>query len=167
MNWFDPKFRKNKMRYVLQCALITLIIALVLWILDALSDAAIVAALGASSFIAFTMPHRAVSRPRYLIGGYVTGIASGAMANAASKLLAFLTEKPIDGPPEVFFAALAAGTAIFIMVAMDFEHPPAAGIAMGLVFNACNPASILVVVAGIVILTTVKTLLRPILIDLL
>ncbi len=58
MRIIDKKFRRNVPRYILQCALATLIIAIVLVFLDVLTHTATVAALGASSFIAFTICQR-------------------------------------------------------------------------------------------------------------
>ena len=66
MKVFDEKFRGNKARYILQCILATLSVLIVLLSLDAMANAVIIAALGASFFIAFTMPEAQVSRPRFL-----------------------------------------------------------------------------------------------------
>lgn len=69
MKIFDSKFRSNKTRYTLQCVLAACAVCIVLLLLNAMSDTAIIAALGASAFIAFTMPQVDASKPRFLIGG--------------------------------------------------------------------------------------------------
>ena len=66
MKVFDEKFRGNKARYLFQCILATLSVLIVLLSLDAMANAAVIAALGSSFFIAFTMPEARVSRPRFL-----------------------------------------------------------------------------------------------------
>lgn len=94
MKVFDEKFRNNKVRYILQCILATLSVLIILLILDAVSNAAVIAALGASSFIVFTMPEAQVSRPRYLVGGYLVGICAGCFCHYVS-LVPLLRQVPI------------------------------------------------------------------------
>ncbi|KYK20532.1 hypothetical protein AYK21_05980 [Thermoplasmatales archaeon SG8-52-2] len=67
MRLFDRKFRKNIYRYLFQCALATLTILAVLFFLDALSETAIIEALGASAFVVFAIPNSYSSDPRRLI----------------------------------------------------------------------------------------------------
>ena len=167
MQFIDPKFRKNEGRYVLQSLLATLALVVVLAILDAISDAAIVGALGASSFIAFTMPYKHVSEARYLVGGYAVGVISGVACYYASVLLGLSSTTVFGASSSVVFGALAVGLAIFIMVVANLEHPPAAGVALGLVLNQCDALAIIVIIVGIVALSIVKTMMKPLLIDLL
>jgi CBS-domain-containing membrane protein len=68
---------------------------------------------------------------------------------------------------ENFFAALAVGLAIFLMVVADLEHPPAAGVSLGLVLNGYESEAVLMVIAGILSLAVARNLLRGWLIDLL
>lgn len=56
-------------RYVLQCALASMVVLALLLILDAVTQTVLIAALGASTFIAFAVPRSTVSAPRYLVGG--------------------------------------------------------------------------------------------------
>ena len=74
MKVFDDKFKTNKSQYILQSMLATSTIIVVLIILDIITDAIIIASFGASSFIAFLMPHLRVSKGRFMIGGYLVGI---------------------------------------------------------------------------------------------
>ena len=68
----------------------------------------------------------------------------------------------------VLCGALAVGLAIFVMVITDTEHPPAAGLALGLVLNeACDARVLAVVLIGILALSLAKEVLKPLLIDLL
>ncbi|MCP4649921.1 MAG: HPP family protein [PVC group bacterium] len=167
MQFIDKKFKYNKRSYIIQSLLATLSIFIVLLLLDAKTNAAIIASLGASSFIAFTVPHASNSGPRFLIGGYTVGILSGGICHYLS-LLACLQNIPIINELSyIFFASLAVGLAIFIMVITNTEHPPAAGLALGLVFNAFNHRTLLVVILGIIALSLIKTLLKPLLKNLL
>ena len=165
MLWLDPKFHDHIGRYVAQCALATLTLLFVLLVLDAEQNVAVIAALGASSFIVFTMPHATRSRPRYLVGGYIVGIVSGLLCHL---LFVGLSHLPVpQGSLHLVCAALSVGFAIFAMVTLDLEHPPAAGVALGLILNDCSVKTILVTVAGIVALSLLKTILKPVLMDLL
>jgi len=167
MKVFDEKFRSNKVRYVLQCILATLSIFIVLLILDAVSNAAIIAALGASSFIVFTMPEAKASRPRFLIGGYLVGIAAGCLCHYLS-LVPLLRQLPIIQEfSYVVFGAMSVGLAIFVMVITNTEHPPAASLALGLVLNEFNYRTVIVVLIGIISLSVIKAVLRPVLKNLL
>ncbi len=84
MRFFDKKFRKNVHRYIFQCVLATLTVLAVLVFLNVLTETAIIAALGASAFIVFTMPNTYSSDPRRLIGGYIVGIIVGIICNYIS-----------------------------------------------------------------------------------
>jgi len=167
MDLFDTKFLKNKLRYLLQCLLAALSVLVMLLILDALSNAAVIASLGASSFIAFTMPHAQVSRPRFLIGGYVVGVGAGTLCHWLSQLTSPTSLPVLQDQSYVVFAAAAVGLAIFVMVVTNTEHPPAAGVALGLVLGECRPMTVVVVLLGIIVLSILSKLLRPILRNLL
>lgn len=164
MELFDVEFRQRKLRYVLQCLLATAAVLAVLLILDALTNAAIIAALGASSFILFTMPHAQVSRPRFVVGGYVVGAAVGTLCYWLGQIP---WPAALAGHSYVAFGAMAVGLAIFVMVLTNTEHPPAASLALGLVLGEWSLLTVAVVLVGIVALSGLKKLLKPALINLL
>jgi CBS-domain-containing membrane protein len=165
MKLFDEKFRTNKVRYIAQCILVTISVLIVLLLLDAIADVVIIAALGASFFIAFTMPDKQLSNPRFLIGGYLVGIVVGSLCHYLS-LVPLLTQIPvIQKASYTVFCALSVGLAIFVMVVTDTEHPPAASFALGLVLNF-NHMAIIVALIGIISLSIIRAVLRPTLVDL-
>ena len=53
-------------------------------VLDVVTKAVIIAALGLSTFIAFTMPKAEVSKPRIMIGRYIVGIVAGCLCHYLS-----------------------------------------------------------------------------------
>jgi len=53
-----------------------------------------------------------------------------------------------------------------VMVVTNLEHPPAAGVALGLVLNNCEARTVAVVLGGIFLLTLAKELMRSFLMDL-
>lgn len=167
MELIDKKFRRNKLRYFLQCLLATVAVLVILLTLETLSNAAVIASLGASAFIAFTMPHAKVSSPRFLIGGYVVGVGAGTLCHWLSQLPCLTSLPVLTDHSCVVFAAAATGLAMFVMVITDTEHPPAAGVALGLVVGECRPVTVVVILLGIIVLATLRMLLKPILKNLL
>jgi len=165
MKLLDEKFRTNKVRYIAQSILATLSILIVLLSLDVITDVAVIAALGASFFIAFTMPDKQVSKPRFLIGGYLVGIAVGSICHYLS-LVPLLSQIPaIQKASYIVFCALSVGLSIFVMVVTDTEHPPAASLSLGLVLNF-NHMAIIVALIGIKSLSIIRAVLKPTLLDL-
>ena len=163
----DQKFAENKFRYIAQCILTTLALLPILMILDIFSSLTVIASFGASSFIAFTMPHAQVSRPRFMIGGYIMGIIAGTSCHGLSKLIVYSNHIVLESNADIIFSALAVGLAIFLMVITDTEHPPAAGIALSLVMNEWNMLIVSVILLGILLISSLKALLKPSLINLL
>jgi hypothetical protein len=167
MRIIDKKFKHNVARYILQCALATLTILIVLVFLDVLTQTAIIAALGASSFIAFTMPAHDASKPRFLIGGYLVGISVGCFCHLLSLspwMASLFVSLRISS---IVCGALSVGMAIFLMVITDTEHPPAASVTLGLVLNQWDHLTIVSILCGIILVSTLKWLLKPVLKNLL
>lgn len=161
MKLFDEKFLQKKSQYVLQTVMTILVMIVVLALLRSLANSAIIASLGATTFIAFGMPHAKSAKPRYLLGGYTVGIVVG----TTLKLLAmtpFIKSIPAEYKIEdVFFAALAVGLSMFLMVITNFEHPPACGLALGILLNDFSFWVLFVVIVGVTMITTIKTILKP------
>ena len=111
----------------------TFTILLFLVFLDVLKNNAIIAALGASVFVVFTMPLEYTAGARPMIGGYFVGVVSGVSCKLISE--SNLIPSPTPAANTILFASIAVGIAIFLMVITNTEHPPAAGIAIGLVLN--------------------------------
>ena len=172
MRIFDKNFRPHIMRYLLQCLLATAAFIVVLLVLDVRVHPAAVGALGASTCIAFTLPLMHVAQPRYLIGGYFVGVVVGvAMSLLHGALLEhwpglITTDTGFDASL-VLMCGLTVGTTIFVMVITDTEHPPAAGVAVGLVVNEWNILTIIVILGAVAALCGLKRLLRPLLRNLL
>lgn len=168
MKFFDEKFLENKTRYILQCFLAIIAIFWVLFVLDIISDGIVIASLGASSFIAFTMPKTQSARPRFLIGGYCVGILTGSLfdrlQHTASSVLYLPTEHQSS---KAIFGALAIGSAIFVMVITNTEHPPAAALSLSIVLGGFHFHTILVALIGIISLCATKKILSKYLINLL
>ncbi|MFH1459573.1 MAG: HPP family protein [Candidatus Omnitrophota bacterium] len=138
----------------------------VLMLLDIKSNAAIIASLGASAFIAFTQPDEQRSQPRFLVGGYIVGIISGCICYGISQIMLIQNIHFFGTFLMLFFSAFAVGLSMFLMVITNTEHPPATGLALGLFLNGCQFRSIMVILIGIIALSIVKKILKPFLTNL-
>jgi len=167
MRILDSNFKTNAGRYLLQSLLAAVIIFIVLLLVGKVFDMVVVASLGASTFISFTMPQSNPSRPRFLIGGYVVGSICGILMNYFCKYL-FSMDMLIFGlPPNILTCALAVGLAMLLMTVFDFEHPPAAALAMGLATDSNVWVTAAVAIACIVTISLIKTAIKRWLINLL
>ena len=158
--------RKNIRRYALQCSLAAAVVLILLMVLDAMTQTVLIAALGASVFIAFAVPRSLHSSPRCLIGGYLAGILAGSLMATLNIALEF-SDVVTAHASMVVFGALATGLAMFLMVVTKTEHPPAAALALGLVLNEWSLLTLVVVIVGVIALSICKQLILPILMDLL
>jgi CBS-domain-containing membrane protein len=163
----ENRLRKENLKsYLLQCTLAAVAVLILLLMLDAVTQTVLIAALGASTFIAFAVPRSLHSDPRHMIGGYLVGILAGGLLGTLNSTLQFDSVATAH-TMMVFFSAIATGLAMFIMVLTKTEHPPAAALALGLVLNEWDLLTLTVVIAGVVALSAFKRLVLPLLMDLL
>jgi len=168
MRIIDPNFRRHVGRYVLQCLLATATVMVLLAVMDAVEHTVMVASLGASTFIVFTTPKAKEGSTRHLLGGYAVGIAVGTAFALVHTWLTFQKGSGAEQVAVVTFGGLAVGMAIFLMVVTNTEHPPAAGVALGLVIGQNWNVTTLLGILGVILgLALLKRMLRRFLIDLL
>ncbi len=162
----DKSFLKAPKNYIIQSLLAVVAVAIILHFVGVLTQTAIVASLGASTFIVFAMPNYVTAQPRRLVGGNIVGLLSGLLC-----YYAFLTGPLGELSKNTEFmlwvaGALSVGLAIFLMTITNTEHPPAAGVALGFVVNEWTYQTIIFVIVYAVGLATIKRLLRRYLRDL-
>lgn len=166
MEIFDKSFLKSPRNYIVQSILAMITLGIILYFVEIVTHAAIVAGLGASTFIAFAMPHSITARPRRLIGGHIVGVICGLSVYALFFGGPF-EQLTLDYEPVRWFAyALAVGLAMFIMTITMTEHPPGASTALGIAISGCELGTIFFVILCVIGLTLVKRVLRPFLRDL-
>ena len=108
-----------------------------------------------------------------VIPGFLGGYLAGAAAGALCFLLRCVTPLPeqlgvVLDFPVVVFGAVAVATATFAMVVTNTEHPPAAGLSLGLaMLDEWRWLTFVAILAGVVALCFVRVLLKPVLRDLL
>lgn len=137
----DENLRRHGKNYILQPLLGAAVIMLLLLLSDFILSETIIASFGATVFIVTTMPLSKTAKPRYLVGGYVCGIAAGLLCSFAAGLLPIV--------PIAVFAGFAVGLTIFLTVMLNVEHPPAAALALVLSSKPITAAAI--AFAGILI----------------
>ena len=151
----DKKLEKETLKhYLFQSFLagISLFLALQLPFVEGF---VLIAAIGSTAFIVFAMPSSKTSRPRNVLGGH---LACGLIGLGLTAL------HPALLPIEVVIS-LGVGLAVFAMVSLDIEHPPAGGTVIFLIINPIEQSFIaLLLLASI--LSLISYLLRPYMKDL-
>ena len=156
MRFIDEKFRESPARFVIQSCLAFGAVAVIAVYLGALTNGAIVAALGASAFIVFATPEHDTAQPRRLVGGHGICIAIGLLCSIPFRLELLSRTAASVG----LIAAAAVGLGILAMTVTDTEHPPAAGNALAFAISARGTNHVLFIAGAIVCLAVIHRLLR-------
>jgi len=162
MRLLDEKFRRSPGRFLAQSFLAFAAVAVIAVYLGAITNGAVVAALGASAFIVFATPEHDTAHPRRLIGGHGICIALGSLCSIPFRFALL----PRTAASVGLLAAAAVGLAILAMTVTDTEHPPAAGNALAFAVSARGVDHLLFIAAAIVSLGLIHRLLRKWLRDL-
>jgi CBS-domain-containing membrane protein len=140
------KFKKLWKYYILQSSLSAAVLFILVLILGK-EKMVVISAMGATAFIVFAMPKTVSAQTRNVIGGHLVGLASGT-------IFCFITL------PYFLEYPLAVGLAIFLMVALDVEHPPAAGTALAVVINEVSPETFVTIMVSALVLSQCRYYLR-------
>jgi CBS-domain-containing membrane protein len=116
------EFREHWRNYFIQSLMAALVMFGILFVLS-LKDVVVMASIGSTAFIVFTMPASITAKSRNVIGGHFVGALFGS-------LCALIPHSESLSAIAVY--SFAVGLAIFSMVVLDVEHPPAAGTALGI-----------------------------------
>ena len=141
------KFKKLWKYYIFQSLLAATALFIFILVLKDESKTVVISSMGATAFIVFAMPKAVSAKTRNVLGGHLVGIASGTIFYF------------INMPYQVEYP-LVVGIAIFLMVALDVEHPPAAGTALAVVMNEVSPDVFATIMLGALILSQCRYYLR-------
>ena len=150
------RFRSLWKSYLLQSLMATLVVATVFIVLP-IEDVVIISSLGSTAFIIFTMPKSKSANPRRVIGGHVIGLVCGSLLSITPHTTLSLA---------ITAYSLAVGLSIVLMVALDFEHPPASGTALGVAIVGSSPQIVLTVLTGSIVLSIAHVFLKKYIKDL-
>ena len=155
----DPKLRRSFKNYFLQSLIATTVCGIMLISLNILIPGALVASLGASTFIVFVAPDTRAAKSRGLLGGQLIGTGIGLLCSLLLQQH-FLHELTSQRLETAIFGSIAVGLAIFLMVIIDMEHPPAAGTALSFVVAEWTFHSVLFVIGAALFLSGARWLFR-------
>ena len=163
----DQYIHSKWAHYISQCGLASLSLILILIIGDTLLRAAIVVGVASSAFTIFVIPESVAATPRKVIGGHLVAGLIGAGVSyilqiPGLEIYASETRYIVD-----IAAALSVGIGIFFMVVTNTEHPPAAGTSLGLVIYGFDWTSVVFIISSAILLSLVRIVLRPRMINLL
>jgi len=146
------KFKKLWKYYIFQSLLAAIALLIIVLVLGK-EKMLTVSAIGATAFIIFAMPKSVSAQTKHVIGGHLVGLAAGTIF--------YFTELPyyVEYP-------LVVGLAIFIMVALDVEHPPAVGTALAVVINEVTLNAFIGIMVSSIVLSQCRYYLRGYLKDL-
>lgn len=162
----NKDLRTYRKKCMLQCSMATAAVLCILIVLNPALNTVVIASLGASSFIAFTMPHANVSSPRLLVGGCIVGTIVGACCHFLATQPTLSTIPVIHGHLHELFGALSVGVSIFFMTMTKTAHPPAAGLALGFVLNEWNYITVIVIFIGIILISCIKYFFKDLMVNL-
>ena len=140
------KLKQDWTHYIFQCFLAVLSIGIIVFVIGN-EKVVIISSLAATAFICFMMPKTHSAQTRRVIGGYIVALICG----AAFRLIAL---PPVIGYPAV------VGIVMFLMVILDFEHPPAAGVAISVTINEVNLAAVAAIMISIIVISQLRYYLR-------
>lgn len=152
----DSEFKQLWPHYLIQSILAAVCVLVVLWVLRG-EELVITTSIGASSFIVFAMPKAITAKPRSIIGGYLVGLAVGAISWVIPHETLL---------PTIAVYSAVVGLTMFLMVVTDTEHPPACGIALGVAISGWSGTVTLTIVVSAAILATAHVVLARYLKDL-
>jgi len=153
-------------RVLLQSLLAAGCIGAIMLALDTLLHAAIVSSLGATTFIVFALPHSQSAQPRSVLCGYAAGAVAGILLWLAFR---FIQPKLLAAAVrgwQIGLGAVAVGTAMLLMVWTHHPHPPAAGLALGMVMGKWTVTTLAFTALAIILLCGLRQCLRRWLVDL-
>jgi len=163
----DPKFQRNYRQYIFQALLATAAMAAMLLFVDSLSTAAIAAGLGSSVVGIFINPTGATARLRAVVGGQTMALLLGSVFSFILFAGSIETFTADHSQFHALMMAVSVGLLILVMAVTDTEHPPAAGIVIGMSSREWTPEVFGAILGAVVLLGVIKLVLRRHLRDLL
>lgn len=152
--------------YFWQPILACLFMFTVLYMMSLVSSTVVLGAIGASSlgstaYILFSNPHAANARVLQVWGGYTIGIVSGLMCFYLAQFYVQRYPNSIILNMYTVWGGVAIGLSMLLMCVCQLRHPPAAGMALGLVLEPWDYPTLFVVFIAIAAVSIVKKILQP------
>lgn len=162
----NPNFTKFKKVYLFKCFVALLATLFVLTSLQLVATNAILGAIGASSlassiFIAFALPEGPAAHPKRMIGSYCFALLIGVGFYYLGSYLIIMQNFLSFSLTYELTGALAVALTMLVMVMFSLEHPPATGLALGLVIDQWRWWTLIILLFSIICIATIKHLVEP------
>ena len=157
MSLYDPKLRNNWPTYLFQSVIAGLVILLAFNLPALQGDIILVASLGSSAFLVFSLPTRVTASLKNCVFGHAWGLLAGVICFQGHQWV---------GSGETLFYAAAVTLAFLGMVGTNTDHPPAAGTALAVAMNNISWQSALWMLGMAALIAGAKTPLRGVIRDL-
>ncbi len=142
--------------YLYQSLMAMVVLFLVLLLLN-MEHVVVIASIGSTAFIIFVMPRSVSAAPRRVIGGHLIGLFCGS-------LFALIPHStPLTA---ILIYSLAVGAALYLMVVLDAEHPPAGGTALGVAITGFSFQVMIAILTSSIALSLAHRFLKRYLKDL-
>lgn len=152
----DSNFPPQWKAYIMQSSYAALSVFIITLLLS--ENPVVIASIGATAFIIFALPNNISAEPKRIIGGHFLGFFIGSCF-AVFPFMHIIIFKAI-------WFALSIGFTIFLMVILDFEHPPAAGTALGMTLVGYSLSAAIAIIISVLLLTIIGYISKPYLEDL-
>ncbi|HEG42438.1 MAG TPA: HPP family protein [Phycisphaerales bacterium] len=140
------KLKQDWTHYTFQCFLAVLSIGIIVFVLG-VEKVVIISSLAATAFICFMTPKSHFAQTLRVLGAYIVALICGAVFQ-------FIHLPAIAEYPAV------VGIVMFLMVVLDFEHPPAAGVAIAVTINEVDYVAVAAIMLSIIVITQLRYYLR-------
>ena len=174
MKFTRKRTQREYIHLIFQSLLVVVVMFLFMFVLKhyTIADASLGAigatSLGSTAFLAFVAHDTAMARERRIISGYAIGIIIGVLGDRLMALILHCDSFHCQAADiDIAVAAISAMITMIAMVLTSSEHPPAVGIAIGLVLRQWDVTILLVVFSTVLVIAALKFLLRRKLLNLL
>ncbi|MBL7014642.1 MAG: HPP family protein [Candidatus Marinimicrobia bacterium] len=157
MEFMDEKFPKYWKNYVYQSLFAALSVFFITLVLN-FEHAVVIASIGSTAFIVFSMPNNISAQPKRIIGGHVFGFFIGSCFAVFPWIDILLFG--------ALWYALSVGLTLFVMVITDTEHPPAAGTALGMTIVGYSNEAGVAIITSVILLALIHYFAKPFIKDL-
>lgn len=118
-----------------------------------------IASIASSIFIIFTAPHTVAGQNKAIVGGYIIGILIGAGCHYLLHHQHLIHITSFHSYATLFLGSFSLFLVLILMVVLQMPHPPAAGLALGMVIDNWEPQALLLICCIIIALVLIKQLL--------
>lgn len=159
------KISAKRWPYIIQPCLVVFYAAFLLLLLhfdkhSAVFDAVALCSLLATAFSFFIMPRAPLTKLKNVLGGYTISLLSGVFFSLlAQKVVSFF-----PGSIETIVMVFGLFSLFFVMVLMiafDYRHPPAMGLALALLILPWTYLGLLIIALGIFLMAGVYKIFYP------